>query len=76
MRTQEGAGPIRTLNSLPSTGRIEGDKITYTSEGYGTGQKMKMREEMGKTGPKAGYHKMEMDMGKGFVPFAEDNCKK
>lgn len=58
------------------TGKIEGDKMVYTSEGYGMGQKMKIREEMGKSGPKAGYHKMEMDMGKGFVPFAEDNCKR
>jgi hypothetical protein len=58
------------------TGKIEGDKVTYLSDGYAMGMKVKMREEMAKTGPKAAYHKIEIDMGKGFQLMAEDTCKR
>jgi hypothetical protein len=58
------------------TGKIEGDKISYNSDGYMMGKKVKIREVMGKTGPKEGFHKMEVDMGKGFMPMGEDNCKR
>ena len=58
------------------TGKIEGDKVTYVSDGFAMGQKVKVREVMGKTGPKEGFHTLEMDMGKGFQPFADDRCKK
>jgi hypothetical protein len=58
------------------TGKIEGDKITYLSDGYMMGSKVKLREVMGKTGPKEGFHKMEVDMGKGFQLMAEDTCKR
>ena len=40
------------------------------------GQKVKVREVMGKTGPKEAFHTLEMDMGKGFQPFADDRCKR
>jgi hypothetical protein len=30
----------------------------------------------GSKGPKEGFHKMEVDMGKGFTLMGEDNCKK
>ena len=58
------------------TGKIEGDSVTYTGEQYAMGMKLKTRETMGKRGPKEAFHKLEMDMGKGFVPFGEDTCKK
>jgi hypothetical protein len=58
------------------TGKIEGDKVTYVSDGYMMGQKMKVREVMGKTAPKEAFHTMEVDMGKGFQLFGEDRCKK
>jgi hypothetical protein len=58
------------------TGKIEGDKVTYVSDGFMMGQKVKAREVLGKTGPKEGFHTMEIDMGKGFQPFGEDRCKK
>jgi hypothetical protein len=58
------------------TGKIEGDKVTYVSDAFMMGQKMKVREVMGKTGPKEAYHTMEVDMGKGFQPFGDDKCKK
>ena len=58
------------------TGKIEGDKVTYVSDGYLMGQKVKIREVMGKSGPKEAFHTLEMDMGKGFQPFADDRCKR
>jgi hypothetical protein len=40
------------------------------------GMKMKMRDTMASKGPKEISHKMEMDMGKSFMPVGEDTCKK
>ena len=40
------------------------------------GTKIKTRETMGKKSDKEGFHKFEIDMGKGFIPFGEDTCKK
>jgi hypothetical protein len=57
-------------------GKITGESATYTGEGYMMGMKMKTRETMGSKGPKEGFHKMEVDMGKGFTLMGEDNCKK
>ena len=57
-------------------GKITGETATYTGEGYMMGMKMKTRETMGSKGPKEGFHKMEVDMGKGFTLMGEDNCKK
>jgi hypothetical protein len=31
---------------------------------------------MGLKGPKEGFHKFEIDAGKGFVLIGEDSCKK
>jgi hypothetical protein len=39
------------------------------------GMKMKTRETMQMKGKEAS-HKLEMDMGKGFMTFGEDTCKK
>ena len=57
-------------------GKITGETATYTGEGYMMGMKMKTRETMGSKGPKEGFHKMEIDMGKGFTLMGEDTCKK
>ena len=57
-------------------GTIEGETVTFLGEQTFGGKKIRTRESMGKSGPKAGFHKLEMDMGSGFVPFAEDTCKK
>jgi hypothetical protein len=57
-------------------GKIAGDSVTYTSEQYMMGMKVKSRETMTSKGPKEAFHKMEMDMGKGFMTFGEDTCKK
>ena len=57
-------------------GKIEGESVTYTGEQYMMGMKMKTRETMTKKSPKEGYHKLEVDMGKGFVTVGEDTCKK
>ena len=56
-------------------GKITGDSVTYTGDQYSMGMKMKTRETMQMKG-KEGYHKLEMDMGKGFMTFGEDTCKK
>jgi len=58
------------------TGKITGDTVTYISEGYMMGAKTKMREVMGKKSDKEGFHKFDIDTGKGFIPFGEDTCKK
>jgi hypothetical protein len=59
-----------------STGKITGDTVTYSGEQFMMGMKVKTRETMGTKGPKEGFHKMEMDMGKGYMTFGEDTCKK
>jgi hypothetical protein len=59
-----------------ATGKIEGNTVSYTGEAYMGGMKMKTRETMGKTGDKEGFHKVEVDMGKGWMLFAEDTCKR
>ncbi len=58
------------------TGTAEGETVTFLGEQTFAGKKLKVRESLGKTGPKAGFHRIEVDMGAGFVPFVEDTCKK
>ena len=58
-------------------GKITGDTVTYTGESRMMGMRLKTRETMGtKAGGKEGFHKLEVDMGKGFALMGEDNCKK
>jgi hypothetical protein len=57
-------------------GPLAGDSVTFNEEGYMMGMKVKGRETMTKKGPKEISHKWEIDMGKGFQPMGEDNCKK
>jgi hypothetical protein len=57
-------------------GTVEGETVTFLGEQTFAGKKVKTRETMGKSGPKAGFHKVEVDLGSGFVPFVEDTCKK
>ncbi|HXI57529.1 MAG TPA: DUF1579 family protein [Polyangia bacterium] len=65
-----------TMGGLASgTGNITGDSATFVEEGFMMGQKVKSREVMEKK-DKGVTHKFELDMGKGFQPMGEDNCKK
>jgi hypothetical protein len=57
------------------TGTASGDTLTFNSDGYMMGSKVKIRETMQK-GDKTISHKFEVDMGKGFQPMGEDVCKK
>jgi hypothetical protein len=58
-------------------GKIAGDTATYSGESRMMGMKMKTRETMGiKPGAKEAFHKLELDMGKGFAMMGEDTCKK
>jgi hypothetical protein len=59
-----------------STGKIEGDTVTYTGESIMMGTRVKTRESMGKKSEKEAFHKAEVDMGKGWMPFGEDTCKR
>ena len=57
-------------------GKIEGSTVTYSGESIMMGMKVKTRETMGMKSPKEGFHKIEMDMGRGMMVFGEDTCKK
>jgi hypothetical protein len=58
-----------------ATGKIVGDATTYTGEAYMMGMKVKTRESMSHK-DKEIAHTMEVDMGKGFMMFGQDTCKK
>jgi hypothetical protein len=58
------------------TGTASGDTVTFTEEGHMMGQKVKTRETLLKKSDKEIVHKFEVDMGKGFQPMGEDDCKK
>jgi hypothetical protein len=58
-----------------SSGKLEGDTVTFTGEAFMMGQKVKVRETLWHK-DKAGGHTMEVDMGKGWMPFGKDECKK
>ena len=76
--SQQGivAGIDSTGGLGTGAGKIVDGVATYTGEGYMMGMKLKTRETMGSKGPKEGFHKLEIDMGKGFTLMGEDNCKK
>jgi hypothetical protein len=59
-----------------ATAPLGGETITFTGDGYMMGQKVKTRETFTKKGDKEIEHKYEADMGKGFVPYGTDVCKK
>jgi hypothetical protein len=63
-------------NTSHATGPLTADGGTITGEGFMMGQKVKVRETVQKKGEKEMFHKVEMDMGKGFMPAGEDACKK
>jgi len=56
-------------------GPIQGDSVTTVGEMYMMGMKSKVRESMSKK-DKEVFHKLEIDMGKGFQTVGEDTCKK
>jgi len=58
------------------TGSAAGDTLTFTSDGYMMGTKLKMREVIEKKSAKEIAHRFEVDMGKGFAPMGEDVCKR
>jgi hypothetical protein len=78
------AAHLYTLNSVDNSGGTEmatstgpeADVITFTGDVYMMGQKVKVREAMGKAGGKVATHKFEVDMGKGFQLMGEDTCKR
>jgi hypothetical protein len=58
------------------TGVVSGNTITLNDDGFMMGNKVKMRETIEKKSDKEIIHKFEADMGKGFQPMGEDDCKK
>jgi hypothetical protein len=56
-------------------GPIQGDSVTTVGEMYMMGMKSKVRESMSKK-DKEVFHKLEIDMGKGFQTVGEDTCRK
>jgi len=70
-------GGVDAMGGLSAgTGSAAGDTLTFISEGYMMGTKMKMRDIIEKKGAKEVEHRFELDMGKGFQPMGEDVCKK
>ena len=63
-------------NASYATGPLAADGGTITGEGFMMGAKVKVRETVQKKSDKEMFHKVEMDMGKGFMPAGEDSCKK
>jgi len=78
------ASNLFTLSAVDSMGGAElatspgfqGDTIEFTGDAFMMGQKMKVRETITKSGPKAMVHKIDADSGKGFEPLGEDHCKR
>ena len=70
------AGVDSTGGLGTGAGKITDGTATYTGESYMMGMKLKTRETMGTKSPKEGFHKLEIDMGKGFALMGEDNSKK
>lgn len=63
-------------NASVGAGTMTADTISYSGETTMMGHKMKFRETMTKTGPKALTHKFEADHGKGWQVMGEDTCTK
>jgi len=61
--------------SALESGKVEGDTVTVTGEGYMMGHKVKIRETLWHK-DKTGGHTAEIDMGKGWMPIGKDECKK
>jgi hypothetical protein len=57
-------------------GPIQGDSVTTVGDMFMMGTKSKVRESMSKKSDKEVFHKIEIDMGKGFQTIGEDTCKK
>jgi hypothetical protein len=70
------AGVDSTGGLGTGAGKITDGTATYTGESYMMGMKLKTRETMGTKSPKEGFHKLEIDTGKGFSLMGEDTCKK
>ena len=57
-------------------GPIQGDSVTTVGDMFMMGMKAKVRDTMSKKSDKEVFHKIEIDMGKGFQSIGEDTCKK
>ncbi len=57
-------------------GPIQGDSVTTVGDMFMMGMKSKVRDTMSKKSDKEVFHKIEIDMGKGFQSVGEDTCKK
>jgi hypothetical protein len=57
-------------------GPIQGDSVTTVGDMFMMGTKSKVRDTMSKKSDKEVFHKLEIDMGKGFQSVGEDTCKK
>lgn len=58
------------------TGTAAGDTLTFITDGYMMGMKMKTREIIQKKSDKEISHRFDVDMGKGFQPMGQDVCKR
>jgi len=54
----------------------EADKLTFTGDGQMSGQKISFRETYTKKGDKEMVWSGELKMGKDWIPFGTDTCKK
>jgi hypothetical protein len=57
------------------SGKPTADSVTTTGEAFMMGRKVKIRETLWHK-DKEGGHDAELDMGKGWMPFGKDVCKK
>ena len=70
-------GNVDAMGGISSgTGSVSGDALSFASEGFMMGMKVKMRETIEKKSDKEVHHLFEVDMGKGFQPMGEDVCKR
>ena len=58
------------------TGTVAGDTLTFNTDSYMMGMKMKTREIIQKKSDKEMSHQFEVDTSKGFKLMGEDVCKR
>jgi hypothetical protein len=63
-------------SAMMGAGALAGDSVTFNEEGFLKGVKVKVRETLAKKGPRRLHHKVEVDLGNGYQPMAEDTCAK
>ena len=63
-------------SAMMGAGKLAGDSVTFAEEGFLKGSKVKVRETLAIRGPRALYHKVEIDQGNGPRTMVEDSCSK